>query len=66
MFVFVSDCQCYERPLNDSLSIFLHSNPYTAVTVRNGEAFTIIRILSATDETLGSDVIFDENLYTKK
>ena len=35
-------------------------------TVSNGEAFTINRILPATDETLIGDVMFDEDLYRKK
>ena len=34
--------------------------------VSNAEAFSIIRILPATDETLVGDVMFDQNLDWKK
>ena len=34
--------------------------------VSNGEAFSIIRILPATDETLVGDIMFDWNLDRKK
>ena len=34
--------------------------------VSNGEAFSIIRILPATDETLVGDVMFDQNRHRKK
>ena len=48
---------CIKTRGPDKLSV---SNVY------NGEAFSIIRILSATDETLVHDVILDQDLDRKK
>ena len=42
------------------------SDKLSVSKVSNGEAFSIIRILSAADETLVGGVMFDQNLDKKK